>query len=66
MSNTTENQIEIVLIRHGKTEGNKQKQYIGRTDQFLRKEKQKSEAAAIQALKKYMQVPCFGQDRQQH
>ena len=33
---------------------------------FLRKEKQKSEAAAIQALKKYMQVPCFGQDRQQH
>lgn len=38
MSDTTENQIEIVLIRHGKTEGNKQKQYIGRTDQPLSEE----------------------------
>ena len=33
MSDTTTNQVEIVLIRHGKTEGNKEKRYIGRTDQ---------------------------------
>ena len=35
MSDTTTNQVEIVLIRHGKTEGNKEKRYIGRTDQPL-------------------------------
>lgn len=38
MSNTTTNQVEIVLIRHGKTEGNKEKRYIGRTDQPLSEE----------------------------
>lgn len=38
MSDTTTNQVEIVLIRHGKTEGNKEKRYIGRTDQPLSEE----------------------------
>lgn len=38
MSDTTTNQVEIVWIRHGKTEGNKEKRYIGRTDQPLSEE----------------------------
>ena len=38
MSDTTTNQVEIVLIRHGKTEGNKEKRYIGRTDQPVSEE----------------------------
>ena len=38
MSDTTTNQVEIVLIRHGKTEGNKVKLYISRTDQPLSEE----------------------------
>ena len=38
MSDTTTNQVEIVLIRHGKTDGNKEKRYIGRTDQPLSEE----------------------------
>ena len=38
MSDTTTKQVEIVLIRHGKTEGNKEKRYIGRTDQPLSEE----------------------------
>ena len=38
MSDTTTNQVEIVLIRHGKTEGKKEKRYIGRTDQPLSEE----------------------------
>lgn len=38
MSDTTTNQVEIVLIRHGQTEGNKEKRYIGRTDQPLSEE----------------------------
>lgn len=38
MSDTTTNQVEIVLIRHGRTEGNKEKRYIGRTDQPLSEE----------------------------
>lgn len=38
MSDTATNQVEIVLIRHGKTEGNKEKRYIGRTDQPLSEE----------------------------
>lgn len=38
MSDTTTNQVEIILIRHGKTEGNKEKRYIGRTDQPLSEE----------------------------
>ena len=36
MSDTTTNQVEIVLIRHGKTEGNKEKRYIA--SRFPRRE----------------------------
>ncbi len=35
MWNCAENQIELVLIRHGKTEGNLRKAYIGSTDEPL-------------------------------
>ena len=35
MRNITENQIELILIRHGQTVGNEEKRYIGRTDESL-------------------------------
>jgi len=35
MRNTTANQIELIFIRHGKTPGNEEKRYIGRTDEGL-------------------------------
>lgn len=35
MRNWAENQIKLVLIRHGATEGNKEHRYIGRTDEPL-------------------------------
>ena len=38
MRNTTENQIELTLIRHGKTKGNLEHRYIGSTDEELTKE----------------------------
>ena len=67
MSDTTENQIEIVLIRHGKTEGNKQKQYIGRTDQPLSEEgKAEIRSGSYPSVEKVYASPRFGQDRQQH
>lgn len=38
MRNSTAYQIEILLIRHGKTPGNLEKRYIGRTDESLSEE----------------------------
>lgn len=38
MRNTTAYQIELLLIRHGKTPGNIEKRYIGRTDESLSEE----------------------------
>lgn len=38
MRNWAENQIKLVLIRHGATEGNKEHRYIGRTDEPLSSE----------------------------
>lgn len=38
MRNRAENQIKLVLIRHGATEGNKEHRYIGRTDEPLSSE----------------------------
>lgn len=35
MRNRTENQIELVLIRHGATKANEERQYLGRTDEEL-------------------------------
>lgn len=51
MWDSTENQIELVLIRHGATKANKEKRYLGKTDESLSiegKEKLKT--------KKYPQV----------
>lgn len=47
MRNRAENQIKLVLIRHGATEANKEHRYIGRTDESLileAKEKLSAEA----------------------
>lgn len=38
MRNWTEDQIRLVLIRHGATESNKERRYLGRTDEPLSKE----------------------------
>ena len=38
MWNTSENQIELTLIRHGRTKGNTEQRYIGRTDEELSEE----------------------------
>lgn len=38
MQNSAAYQIELLLIRHGKTPGNAEKRYIGRTDESLSKE----------------------------
>lgn len=38
MRNWADNQIKLVLIRHGATEGNKEHRYIGRTDEPLSSE----------------------------
>lgn len=47
MRNRTENQIKLVLIRHGATEGNKEHRYIGCTDEPLSSEaKEKLSAEA--------------------
>ena len=47
MRNRAENQIKLVLIRHGATEGNKEHRYIGRTDEPLSSEaKEKLSAEA--------------------
>ena len=35
MRNRTENQIKLVMIRHGATKGNRERRYIGRTDTSL-------------------------------
>ena len=35
MRNRTENQIELVLIRHGATKANEERRYLGRTDEEL-------------------------------
>lgn len=35
MRNRTENQIKLVMIRHGKTESNRQRRYLGRRDEAL-------------------------------
>lgn len=35
MRNRTENQIELVLIRHGATKANEERRYLGRTDEAL-------------------------------
>ncbi len=47
MRNRAENQMKLVLIRHGATEGNKEHRYIGRTDEPLSSEaKEKLSAEA--------------------
>ena len=38
MRNRTEDQIRLVLIRHGATESNKERRYLGKTDEALSKE----------------------------
>lgn len=38
MRNRTENQIELVMIRHGATGSNREGRYLGRTDETLAKE----------------------------
>ena len=38
MRNRAENQIKLVLIRHGATEANKEHRYLGRTDESLSQE----------------------------
>lgn len=35
MRNWTEDQIKLVIVRHGKTESNRQRRYLGRTDEDL-------------------------------
>lgn len=35
MRNTTENQIELLFIRHGKTRANQEKRYLGKTEEEL-------------------------------
>lgn len=35
MRNRTENQVKLVMIRHGKTESNRRRRYLGRTDEAL-------------------------------
>lgn len=35
MRNRTENQIKLVMIRHGKTESNRKRRYLGKTDEDL-------------------------------
>ncbi len=35
MRHRTENQIELILIRHGATAGNRERRYVGRTDESL-------------------------------
>lgn len=35
MRNRTENQVTLVLIRHGETQANKERRYLGRTDESL-------------------------------
>lgn len=35
MRNRTENQVRLVLIRHGETPSNKEHRYLGRTDELL-------------------------------
>lgn len=38
MRNSSENQITLVLIRHGKTKSNSQHRYLGKTDEMLSEE----------------------------
>lgn len=45
MRNRAENQVKLVLIRHGATEGNKEHRYIGRTDEPLSSEAKEKLAA---------------------
>ena len=45
MRNRAENQVKLVLIRHGATEGNKEHRYIGRTDEPLSLEAKEKLAA---------------------
>lgn len=54
MRNRTENQIELVLIRHGATKANEERRYLGRTDEEL-SEKGK---AALRLKKEQLMYPA--------
>lgn len=46
MRNRTENQVKLVLIRHGETQANRERRYLGKTDESLSE-------GGIEALKSY-------------
>ncbi|MDD6798188.1 MAG: histidine phosphatase family protein [Clostridia bacterium] len=52
MRNSSENQITLVLIRHGKTKSNAQHRYLGKTDEMLSKE-------GIQELLQNKKMQCY-------
>lgn len=53
MWNRTENQIELVLIRHGETKANSERRYLGRTEEGLSEEG----LAALRACKRQKYYP---------
>ncbi|MGN0349314.1 MAG: histidine phosphatase family protein [Roseburia sp.] len=52
MRNRSENQITLVLIRHGATAANKEHRYLGKTDEPLSKEGEKE-------LAEYKKLQCY-------
>ena len=46
MRNRTENQVKLVLIRHGETQANRERRYLGKTDESLSE-------GGIEALRSY-------------
>lgn len=57
MRNRTENQITLVLIRHGATKSNREHRYLGKTDELLSEEGGK-ELSAYRKSQCYPDVDC--------
>ena len=58
MRNRSENQITLVLIRHGATKANEEKRYLGRADESLTEEGKK-ELSEYRASEYYPAIDCL-------
>ena len=58
MRNRSENQITLVLIRHGKTKSNEEQRYLGKTEEAL-SEKGKKEVLEYKTAQGYPAVDCL-------
>ncbi len=52
MWNRAENQVTLALIRHGETQANKERRYLGKTDEALSE-------SGIEILRSYKAQKCY-------